>query len=305
MSKELSINSKLVSVVIRTLNESAYLSELLEALVTQKLSDLQLEIVLIDSGSVDATVEIARSFGCRITHIEKTRFSFGRSLNEGCSFARGCILVMISGHCIPTDEYWLENLIAPIVAGDANYTYGRQLGRFPTKFSEGQLFRKYFPSVSRIPQEGYFVNNANSAIARGAWQKLKFNEELTGLEDMDLAKRLIRSGGKVGYCADACVFHIHDERWKQTQLRYEREALALQTIMPEVHVSIGDVARYIAAGIFNDVLEAFRQRVLMREALSIIKFRIAQFTGTYRGNRQHRSISRKKKESYFYPRATE
>ena len=62
----------------------------------------------------------------------------------------------------------------------------------------------------------------------------QFDEELTGLEDMHLAKRLVAAGGLVGYVAEACVFHLHLERWTQIQRRFEREALALQQICPEV-----------------------------------------------------------------------
>ena len=65
--------------------------------------------------------------------------------------------------------------------------------------------------------------------------------ELTGCEDMDLAKRLCSDEKKIGYVADASVFHIHDETWDQVQLRYEREAVALQKIMPEFLLTKFDV----------------------------------------------------------------
>ena len=131
-----------ISVIIRALNEEKYLGELLSAVARQKTGSLGVETVLVDSGSTDRTQEIAKSHGTRITTISKEDFSFGRSLNIGCDFARGKFLVFISGHCIPCDDDWLIRLVQPLMDGCV-YTYGRQLGRDTTKFSEQQLFDKY------------------------------------------------------------------------------------------------------------------------------------------------------------------
>ncbi|HAS8147408.1 TPA: glycosyltransferase, partial [Vibrio vulnificus] len=193
------MNSKpLVSIVIRTLNEQRYLVELLESIKNQDRSKFRIETVIIDSGSTDKTLEIAEQYGCRITHIKKEEFTFGKSLNDGCDFSNGDYLVFISGHCIPVDGQWIANLVTPLV-DKCSYAYGRQLGRDTTKFSERQLFEKYFPSESRIPQIGFFCNNANAAIRRDAWLAHRFNEELTGCEDMYLAKLLVDTGKKIGY----------------------------------------------------------------------------------------------------------
>lgn len=292
----------LVSIVIRTLNEQRHLSELLTSIQNQDTEDFKIESVIIDSGSTDDTLKIAESFGCRITHIMKKEFTFGRSLNMGCEFADGEILVFVSGHCVPVSAVWLKELIRPIRAGVANYTYGKQVGRDTTKFSEVKLFEKYFPERSKIPQEGFFVNNANSAISRGVWEKLRFDELITGLEDMELAKRMVEDEvGLTAYVSEAPVYHIHDESWSQTKRRYEREAIALQKIMPEVHVNIWDALRYFCSGVSIDYSAAMKLGVLHREWLSIPKFRAAQFMGTYLGNHEHRMLSRKKRDQYYYP----
>ena len=294
----------LVSLVIRTLNEEVYLKELLTAIVNQKLDGLNLEIVIIDSGSTDATLSIAESFSARITHISKEQFTFGRSLNMGSDYADGDILVYISGHCIPSNNQWLCNLVKPILDGIAQYTYGRQIGRDTTKYSERKIFNKYFPPTSKIPQSDIFCNNANSAIARDIWSKFQFNEQVTGLEDMELSKRLCEQGGKIAYVAEACVFHIHDEQWGQTRRRYERESIALQVIMPEVHINLRDMIRYIWVSVISDSQAAMRERCFKKEFIEIVKFRLAQFTGSFRGNHEHRTLSNKRKENYFYPKST-
>src|SRR5690606_34544674 len=103
------------------------------------------------------SVEIARKHGARIVEIKKSEFTFGRSLNRGCAASEGRALVFISGHCIPTHDRWLANLIAPLGRDRITYSYGRQIGHDVSKFSEHQLFRKYFPEHSAVPQEGFFV----------------------------------------------------------------------------------------------------------------------------------------------------
>ena len=95
----------LTSIIIRTLNEERYLPELLAKISEQHTVLTDQEIVVVDSGSTDSTIEIASSYGCRITHISQEEFTFGRSLNVGCDYAEGDIFVFISGHCIPIGEF--------------------------------------------------------------------------------------------------------------------------------------------------------------------------------------------------------
>nr|WP_102465350.1 glycosyltransferase [Vibrio cyclitrophicus]PMG86523.1 glycosyl transferase family 2 [Vibrio cyclitrophicus] len=294
----------LVSIVIRTLNEEKHLVELLNAIKEQDTSDFDIETVVIDSGSTDQTLNIAKEYDCRITFITKEEFTFGKSLNDGCDFANGDYLVFVSGHCIPVDKYWIKNLVTPLV-DKCSYVYGRQLGRDTTKFSERLLFDKYFPETSRIPQVGFFCNNANAAIRRDAWLAHRFNQELTGCEDMYLAKLLVDSGKKIGYVADAPVYHIHDETWEKVKIRYEREAIALQQIMPQVQVSLLDMLTYITVGIIKDTKQALKSNILSKEFISIIRFRFCQYYGAYIGNKNHRKISQRMKNKYFYPRVSD
>lgn len=290
------------SIVIRTLNEAEHLGELLASIADQEVGpDMAVEVVLVDSGSTDQTLVIARRFGCRIVCIQREEFSFGRSLNMGCDAAEGDYLVFVSGHCVPADKRWLHELCKPLVAGAASYVYGRQIGGADTKFSEKQIFAKYFPSQSRIPQDGFYCNNANAAIVRSAWSEHRFDEELTGLEDMHLAKRLVAEGHTIAYTAEACVYHLHDETWPQVRRRFEREALALQQIMPQVHIRQRDLARYIASSIRVDMKAALAQGVLSRCAADIVRYRFHQYVGSYLGNRVHQELSHFEKERYFYP----
>lgn len=294
------MNKPDVSIIIRTLNEERYLPELLSGIQRQQ-SLFSHEIVLIDSGSTDNTLAIAEQNGCRILHIKREEFSFGRSLNHACEVARGAYFVLISGHCIPCDQHWLQNLTEPLAQGAVQYSYGRQIGGPQTCWSECRIFAKYFPEQSSIPQQGYYCNNANSAITAETWVQYRFNEELTGLEDMDLAKRLVADNGRVGYTADASVYHIHHETWQQVQKRFEREALALRQICPEVLLRRRDVMRYFSRGVLGDLASGLPTQLTPKIFQEIIRYRYHQYIGSYLGNHLHQRMSSELRDSYFYP----
>jgi len=292
-----------VSIIFRALNEEKWFGDALAACYSQDLDGVDLEIILVDSGSTDRTVDLAQSHDCRIVHIPKSEFTFGRSLNLGCEAALGDVLVFISAHCVPAHNNWLRNLVSPLVNGEAEYSYGKQIGHEVTRFSEHQIFAQYFPDQSKLSTVDFFANNANSALLKSVWRKHKFDENVTGLEDMVLGKEIVRNGGAISYVADAPVIHIHEESFSQVKRRYYREALTLREIMPEVHFNFGDFIRYFSAGVFHDFSKALTARQFIKQAGEIVAFRLMQYWGSYRGHNEHRKLSRAQKERYYYPKA--
>lgn len=291
-----------ISIVFRALNEEKFFERAILACKSQTLDDgLSMEIVLVDSGSTDRTLEIAEKHGLTIVHIPKSKFSFGRSLNWGCDAASGGYLAMISAHCIPAHDRWLQNLVQPLVDGDAVYSYGKQVGDDHNKFSEKQLFAKYFGDRDRLQTEDFFVNNANSCVTREAWARHRFDEEVTGLEDMVLGKALVEDGDTIAYCAEAPVVHIHEESWSQVRRRYYREALVVRQVLPEVRIGLRDTVRYTLAGILNDVGAALETKCLSSKFGEIVAFRTMQYWGSYKGHNELKKLSRKQKEAYYYP----
>jgi len=289
-----------VSIIIRALNEAEFLPECLAKISQQDYAG-SVEVILVDSGSTDATVEIAETFGAKIVYIKKAEFSFGRSLNMGCAKATGELLVILSAHCIPTDKLWLQNLVQPLVDNVSKYAYGRQIARKGvSKFSEAMVFKKYYPEITSNPQAGYFCNNANSAIHWATWNTHRFNEELTGLEDMEFAKRLVNQGGTISYVSNSTVEHIHRENWSRIKIRYEREAAALTSIEPNLNLSLVNATRMYCFAVYSDIraLESISFGALKEISL----YRLCQYSGSYLGSQSSRERIRKMQKEYFYPK---
>jgi glycosyltransferase involved in cell wall biosynthesis len=290
-----------VSIVIRTLNEERYLAKVLTAVRAQKHLDGPVEVIIVDSGSTDNTIKIAESFHCKILRISRESFTFGRALNIGFEEARGEIIVALSGHCVPICDGWLEHLVHPIRSGQSVYTYGKQVGGGETNFAEARVFEQYYPEYSRTQTKDFYCNNANSALLKSTWERNKFDEKLTGLEDMALAKTLIGFGERISYVASSAVVHYHHETSKQVKRRFEREALALRYIDPHLNFSRKDLAVCFFRNCYYDI-----KKIIRRERLQFIKipaiviYRWHQFLGVYSGNHMSVEPSEERKKSYFY-----
>ena len=118
---------------------------------------------------------------------------------------------------------------------------------------------------------------------------------------MMIGKQVVADGHRVEYCCDAAVYHYHHETWSQVRRRFEREAIALRQIMPEIQVAFLDALRYWTAGVFGDWSRAITEKSFVSNFIPILVYRANQYLGVRRGNRIHRELSRKAKERYFYP----
>lgn len=259
------------------------------------------EIIVVDSGSTDATLSIASRYPVRILSIKPEEFSFGRSLNLGCQAAEGEFIVIASAHVYPVYKDWLERLLAPFDDPKVALTYGKQRGGEATKYSEYRVFARWFPDEANPHQDHPFCNNANAAIRRTVWERLPYDETLTGLEDIDWANRAMKQGHKVLYTPDAEVVHVHNETPRQTYNRYRREAIALKRVFPHERFHFGDFVRLVLANVFSDYTHAKRDGVLMRELLAIPQFRLMQFWGTYRGYAQRGPVTSQLRRTFYYP----
>ena len=71
------------------------------------------------------------------------------------------------------------------------------------------LYEVITPEQSDLNQDHPFCNNANAAIRRSVWERFRYDETLTGLEDLAWARQVISAGFRIAYKADAEVVHVH------------------------------------------------------------------------------------------------
>lgn len=292
-----------VSIIIRCYNEDQHIGRLLSGIMQQTFQDF--EVILVDSGSTDATLAIAERYPVNVVSITPEEFSFGRSLNLGCEAAQGEYLVIVSAHVYPFHKDWLEQLLKPFNMPQVAIVYGKQRGNEVTKYSEHQVFLKWFREQSNYNQEHPFCNNANAAVRRSLWQEFPYDEQLTGLEDLAWSKQIMESGYCVAYSAEAEIIHVHDEPFKQIYNRYRREAIAFKRIFVLESFNILDFLRLLITNVIADYYHAIHDRVFWKNLLSIPLFRLVQFWGTYQGFRHHGQALKLLRKTFYYPRIIE
>ena len=292
-----------VSAVIRSFNEERGLPRLLHGLSRQTYPPS--EVILVDSGSTDSTVLIAEQFGCKVVHIEQGEFSFGRALNVGLAEAAGEIALLASAHVYPVYDSWIAELVRPFRYRDrVAISYGRQVTPPNGRYSEGRLLEQWFPATSNQHQTAPFHNNANAAVRRDVWRELPYDEELTGLEDLDFGKRALAEGYEIAYIAEAMVVHVHDESVQQIINRYRREAIAHKNIYPDQAMSAARAIRLALANVLGDLRAAATEGRTAKVTPDVVRFRAAQFLGSWQGFSQRGPMTEELHRHFYFPAAT-
>jgi GT2 family glycosyltransferase len=228
-------------------------------------------------------------------------FTFGYSLNQGIASAQADLIVIASAHVYPVYPDWLESLLAPFKDAQVGLAYGRQRGYPASKFSEQQIFERWYPPESQPRQYHPFCNNANAVIRRSLWQQHPYDETLPGLEDVAWARWLMAQGYSISYVAEAEVVHVHNETPHAVYNRYRREAMAFKRIFPDEHFHFATFLRLFASNAISDAWHAARKKSLTQSLHSIIWFRWMQFWGTYQGYRQSGPLTWRLRQTFYYP----
>ena len=291
--------SKRCAIVIRAFNEERHLGRLLEGISQQTVKDVQ--VILVDSGSTDSTVDIAMQRQVEIVHIQPQDFTFGRSLNVGIAATEAELVLIASAHVYPVYPDWIEEMLKPFSDPSVAIVYGKQRGVEGSHFSERQIFNHWYGEQSIPGQDHPFCNNANSAIRRSLWEKHPFDESLPGLEDLSWAKWALEQQHRIVYIAHAEIKHVHHESWRGIKKRYLREGMAFKSIYPQENFTVFELMRTFLKNIFSDFSAAVKEHVFINEWRNIIRFRWQQFHGTYLGYKRSGPLTWQLKQSFYYP----
>jgi glycosyltransferase involved in cell wall biosynthesis len=196
----------MVSIIIRTKNEEKWIASCLSSVFEQSYKDF--EVIIVDNNSTDRTVEKARVFDVDIVHMGGD-FLPGKAINMGILRGKGDLIVCLSGHCIPVNDRWLENLIRNFQDKDAAGVYGRQEAMsFTSDFNKRDLIM-VFGLDRKVQKKDPFFHNANSAIRRKIWEEIPFDENVTNIEDRVWGKEVLAKGYTIIYEPEARVYHHH------------------------------------------------------------------------------------------------
>ena len=254
------MTTPIYSIVLPTLNGAGTLPALLAALSSQRTAE-PIEVIAVDSGSADGTVDLLERWGADTIRIRPEQFDHGLSRNLAAARARGTFLVFLVQDALPVDRHFLDALAAPFA------TQPRLAGTFAHQQPRANATRLARDSVQRwvaafnqggttsfpgglaefealAPLERLrrcVLDNVASCIRRSAWEAHPFKATPIA-EDLEWAKDILLHGYSIQFVPEAVVLHSHDRsasyEYARTRALHARlvDLFGLQTIPTLPHL---------------------------------------------------------------------
>ena len=201
------------SVVVRSQDSAASVEATLKSLRRQTV---EVEIVVVDSGSTDTTLEIARRVADRVVEIPRGAYAPGLALNAGTTAAAGEAIFALSSHCELPSDGWIERALAhysdPQVAG-VNGTLTT-----PDKRPLERPMVQTAEDARRYPYWGF--SNHASSWRRSVWEQLPFDEKRQVVEDREWSLRVLDAGWRIVYDPELWIDQHH--RWRAGTVQFFR-----------------------------------------------------------------------------------
>lgn len=262
------------TVIIPTLNGERYLERLLRMLELQDF-DGGAEVLVIDSGSTDRTLEIVRAHpAVRLVEIPNGEFGHGRTRNLAARLARGRVLAYLTQDAIPLTTGWLREIVAPLAVPEVVAVLGKQEARpdcFPLqKYEIRTVFGRFGDELALYergdsePTEAEmdllaFYSDVNSATRRDFLLDVIPYQDLRYSEDMAFGRDIIEAGYRRAYVPAATVEHSNDLTLREYGKRIFDETLAVRRLggQPTVFGLVEQVLR-AGYGILRDSVQIVR-----------------------------------------------
>jgi rhamnosyltransferase len=214
-----------VSVAILTFNGEEYLEKLIQAVRRQK-TNLKYEILVIDSGSSDQTLEIIKKYeDVRLHQILNSEFGHGKTRNLAVSLAKGKFILFLTQDAVPAHEYWMESMVEPFKISDkVGCVIGKQIphvhGPATIKREVSVVFRGLGPDDSVSLQRknnvtehfnliNTFLSDTNSAVRKDFRKEIPFRD-VNYAEDQAMGIDMLNAGYYKAYAPLGAVNHSHD-----------------------------------------------------------------------------------------------
>jgi rhamnosyltransferase len=175
------------SVVVRAKNKEQTIERALRGLRDQTV---ETEVILVDSGSTDRTVEIAGPYCDRVIFIPPEAFTYGRALNLGAQNASGEVVFALSAHCVPSSSEWVELALEAYADDAVAGTWGPLTGPDGTPLNGPAKFR--LADLAGDVTWGF--SNHASSWRKQVWEQFPFDEHLVACEDKEWMWRVMEAG---------------------------------------------------------------------------------------------------------------
>lgn len=222
-----------VNIAILVRNAGSILPRLLDAVFDQSTSR-RFEVLAVDSGSTDGSLDVLRRYPVRLIEIAREGFNWGRTRDFAYQQSRAPIIVNLSQDAIPMRTDWLDNLVRPLAESEVGVSCGSSVPDPERAFPQFPWERNgyfYFTREIRafVGRYGRGLSFANSAVSRVVWEKLRFDEQPTG-EDFQFQKKLHGAGLRIAFPDDAPVLHHHNYTLGALWRRCRNEGYALKLL---------------------------------------------------------------------------
>jgi rhamnosyltransferase len=230
--------SAAATAIVRCRDKADELERALESLRRQTVRP---EIVVVDSGSRDGSLEVARRLGDQLIEIPPESFTFGYALNVGARAATAPVHLALSAHCCLQREDWVELALGHYeqenVAGVTGYH------SLPDGSTLTQPFHQDAAHARAHPFWG-FSNHASSWRA-SAWEEHPFNEGLGAAEDREWAFRMLDAGWRIVVDPRLHVdlSHVWRSGLRELYFRQRGSAQAIASFAGMPPYGVGDCVR--------------------------------------------------------------